>query len=161
MTRCTAERDSLALCNLIPYKKPLPHQFRYFDQLPGVSSEGSSYYGGAVELADFCPYSQEFEWRLTNNTTRRDSRCELEGNNREGEDILEVYGPDSMCFDFPKPWTEKRCGRMRSLSHYMAGCYERRCENGTLYVGVFNSTLYPCGKEGQLVYISQVSQCVP
>lgn len=148
VTRCTTERDSLALCNLIPYKKSLPHQFRYFNHLPGVSSEGASYYGGAVELADFCPYSQEFEWKLSNNTTRRDSRCELEENNRDGEDTLEVYGPYSMCFDFPKPWTERQCGRMRVISHYMAGCYEKKCDNGTLYVGAYNSTLYPCGREG-------------
>ncbi|VDM52059.1 unnamed protein product [Angiostrongylus costaricensis] len=121
---CTSQRDSLALCNLVPYKKELPVQFRNFAAINGVSEVGVKHYGGSVELADFCPYSQEFEWKLPNTTIRRDSRCELEGNNREGEDILEVYGTSSRCFDFKQPWVERKCGRTRSLSHYMAGCYE-------------------------------------
>ncbi|PAV59330.1 hypothetical protein WR25_15669 [Diploscapter pachys] len=58
VTRCTAQRDSLALCNLVPYKKELPSQFRNFDELPGVGQGGTKYYGGSVELADFCPYIQ-------------------------------------------------------------------------------------------------------
>ncbi|KJH47329.1 Leishmanolysin [Dictyocaulus viviparus] len=124
VTRCTSQRDSLALCNLVPYKKELPLQFRNFAVIDGVSQEGAKHYGGSVELADFCPYSQEFEWKLPNTSIRRDSRCELEGNNREGEDILEVYGTSSKCFDFKQPWVERKCGRTRSLSHYMAGCYE-------------------------------------
>ncbi|KIH50847.1 hypothetical protein ANCDUO_19071 [Ancylostoma duodenale] len=90
VTRCTSQRDSLALCNLVPYRKELPIQFRNFAKIEGVSQDGTKHYGGSVELADFCPYSQEFEWKLPNTTIRRDSRCELEGNNREGEDILEV-----------------------------------------------------------------------
>uniref|UniRef100_A0A1I7X6L4 Leishmanolysin-like peptidase n=1 Tax=Heterorhabditis bacteriophora TaxID=37862 RepID=A0A1I7X6L4_HETBA len=155
--RCTSQRDSLALCNLVPYKKQLPLQFRNFASIEGVSDEGMKHYGGSVELADFCPYSQEFEWKMLNSTARRDSRCELEGNNREGEDILEVYGPFSRCFDFIQPWTERKCGRMRTLSHYMAGCYEHVCENGTLFIGIHNSTsMYPCHFEGQHIHIHRV-----
>lgn len=157
ITRCTSQRDSLALCNLIPFQHELPAAFRNFDHLPGVRKDGLRYYGGSVELADFCPYSQEFEWKLVNSTDRRDSRCELEGNNKEGEDILEVYGESSKCFEFPAPWVERKCGRVRSLTHYMAGCYEYSCDNGTLHVGIFNSSnFYPCYAAGQKVYISRI-----
>lgn len=51
-------KDSLALCNLVPYKRPLPIDYRNFGQLRGVRHEGIKYYGGSVELADFCPYNQ-------------------------------------------------------------------------------------------------------
>ncbi|PIO57894.1 hypothetical protein TELCIR_20685, partial [Teladorsagia circumcincta] len=54
----------------------------------------------------------EFQWKLPNSTIRQDSRCELEGNNRDGEDILEVYGTSSRCFDFKQPWRERKCGRI-------------------------------------------------
>ncbi|CAI4228856.1 unnamed protein product [Auanema sp. JU1783] len=158
VTRCTSQRDSLSLCNLIPYKQPLPRQFRHFSQLDGISAEGLQYYGGAVELADFCPYSQEFEWKMINSSIRRDSRCELDGNNRNGEDILEVYGSSSRCFDFVSPWTERKCGRLRTLTHYMAGCYEHVCENNRLYIGTHNSTLYPCYFDGQKVHIHRITE---
>ncbi|KIH64412.1 Leishmanolysin [Ancylostoma duodenale] len=158
VTRCTSQRDSLALCNLVPYRKELPIQFRNFAKIEGVSQDGTKHYGGSVELADFCPYSQEFEWKLPNTTIRRDSRCELEGNNREGEDILEVYGSSSRCLDFKQPWRERKCGRVRSLSHYMAGCYEHLCRNGTLFIAVHDSPLYPCYFEGQHVHIKRITE---
>ncbi|CAB3403181.1 unnamed protein product [Caenorhabditis bovis] len=157
VTRCTSQRDSLALCNLVPFKTELPTQFRNFARLPGVSAAGAKFYGGSVELADFCPYSQEFEWKMANASDRRDSRCELDGNNKQGEDILEVYGVNSKCFDFTRPWTERKCGRIRALTHYMAGCYEYNCLNGTLHIGIFNSTeMYPCFAAGQKVHVKRI-----
>lgn len=60
-TRCTDQRDSLALCNLIPYQKALPVEYRNFEHLHGVRLQGLKYYGGSVELADFCPYNQVLE----------------------------------------------------------------------------------------------------
>uniref|UniRef100_A0A8R1HGL8 Leishmanolysin-like peptidase n=1 Tax=Caenorhabditis japonica TaxID=281687 RepID=A0A8R1HGL8_CAEJA len=157
ITRCTAQRDSLALCNLVPFKKELPQQYRNFISLPGVNPVGAKYYGGSVEMADYCPFLQEFEWKLIDRKTHKDSRCELEGNGKEGEDILEVYGQNSRCFEFPKPWTERKCGRIRVLSHYMAGCYEYQCTNGTLYVGSYNATdMYPCYAPNQKIHVKKI-----
>lgn len=139
-TRCTDQRDSLALCNLVPYKKALPVDYQNFDHLPGVRRDGVKFYGGSVELADFCPYnqvamvlrslshmhcSQEFEWKSVNSTDRRDSRCELDGNvpPEDTNAIMEVYGSMSKCFDLESSWTERKCGRVRTYSQYLAGCY--------------------------------------
>ncbi|PIO71811.1 hypothetical protein TELCIR_06277 [Teladorsagia circumcincta] len=108
VARCTSQRDSLAICNLVPYKK-------------------------------------EFQWKLPNSTIRQDSRCELEGNNRDGEDILEVYGTSSRCFDFKQPWRERKCGR-------------HSCQNGTLYVAVHDSNFYPCYYAGQHVHIRRITE---
>jgi len=124
-TRCTDQRDSLALCNLVPYKKALPVEYRNFASLAGVKKEGVRYYGGSVELADFCPYNQEFEWKAVNSSDRRDSRCELLGNAPpdEANSVMEIYGGQSKCFDLPRSWTERRCGRQKTYSQFAAGCY--------------------------------------
>lgn len=34
--RCNLQRDSVALCNLIPYSAKLPVEFRNLDAIPGV-----------------------------------------------------------------------------------------------------------------------------
>uniref|UniRef100_A0AC35TRY7 Leishmanolysin-like peptidase n=1 Tax=Rhabditophanes sp. KR3021 TaxID=114890 RepID=A0AC35TRY7_9BILA len=78
VTRCTAQRDSLALCNLVPYTKEIPLEYRNFQHLNGLRANALKYYGGSVELSDFCPYNQEFEWKdkfnAEGNKIRRDSR---------------------------------------------------------------------------------------
>jgi leishmanolysin-like peptidase len=115
----------LALCNLVPYKTPLPVEYRNFASLKGVRREGLPHYGGSVELADFCPYNQEFEWKTVNSSDRRDSRCELEENAppEDTNSVMEVYGPGTVCFDLAVNWTERRCGRVKMYSQFMAGCY--------------------------------------
>uniref|UniRef100_A0A0M3JY20 Leishmanolysin-like peptidase n=1 Tax=Anisakis simplex TaxID=6269 RepID=A0A0M3JY20_ANISI len=124
-TRCTAQRDSLALCNLIPYREILPKDYQNFEKLEGVQAAGVKHYGGSVELADFCPYNQEFEWKgsstMSNSNSsapkRRDSRCEIEGNiatSDETNSILELYGSQSGCFDLATAWTERKCSRIRT-----------------------------------------------
>uniref|UniRef100_A0A0N5AQC7 Leishmanolysin-like peptidase n=1 Tax=Syphacia muris TaxID=451379 RepID=A0A0N5AQC7_9BILA len=158
-TRCTTQRDSLALCNLVPYKQPLPDEYYNFDFLKEVREEGLKYYGGSVELADYCPYNQEFEWKATNWTERRDSRCELLGNlvPEDVNTILEVYGDESMCFELKTSWTERRCGMLRNFTQYMAGCYEYHCLDGLLHLEIFNSsTLYPCYYPLQPIYIRRI-----
>ncbi|KAL3104237.1 hypothetical protein niasHS_002264 [Heterodera schachtii] len=159
-TRCTDQRDSLALCNLVPYKKPLPIDYRNFAHLHGVRHEGTKYYGGSVELADFCPYNQEFEWRAVNSTDRRDSRCELLGNaptDSVANAVLEIYGIGSRCFDLAAYWTERKCGRIRTYSQFMAGCYAFVCSEGRLHIRLHNSTrLYTCFRPGQTVHIRRI-----
>ncbi|KAK0419928.1 hypothetical protein QR680_014408 [Steinernema hermaphroditum] len=159
ITRCTSERDSLALCNLVPYKRELPIDYRNFDYLPGVRREGVIHYGGSVELADFCPYNQEFEWKVVNSTDRRDSRCELAGNSllEESNPAMEIYGDGARCFDFHKSWTERKCGRVKNFSQLMAGCYTYQCMDGRLYLNVFNgSDYYPCYHTGQHIHIRKI-----
>lgn len=127
VTRCTDQRDSLALCNLVPYQKPIPAEYRNFVLLKGVKSEGVKYYGGSVELADYCPYNQEFEWKFVNWTDRRrDSRCELRGNAppEDSNYVLEMYGNQSKCFEHGTIWTERKCGQTRAYLQFIAGCYQ-------------------------------------
>lgn len=158
-TRCTAQRDSLALCNLIPYRGPVPPEYRNFDELPGLSKEEVRNYGGSVTIADYCPYNQEFEWHATELKERRDSRCELEGNAAPDNlnTLLEIYGTSSRCFDFGTAWTERKCGTIRSFSQSMAGCYQFICSNGLLHLEIFNATtFYPCYHSGQSIHVKMI-----
>ena len=49
---------------------------QYFDELSGVPSEDLPYYGGSVEIADYCPFSQEFSWHLSGEY-QRSSDCRV------------------------------------------------------------------------------------
>ncbi|VDN02329.1 unnamed protein product [Thelazia callipaeda] len=158
-TRCTALRDSLALCNLMPYRHPIPMEYRNFVLLDEVQNGNTVYYGGSVELADYCPYNQEFEWKASNSTDRRDSRCELVGNFApiHTNSILEVYGNQSKCFDLATLWTERKCGHIRTFMQYKAGCYQYECHEGRLHISVFNESLsYPCYFVGQYIHIKKI-----
>lgn len=37
--------------------------------IESVPRDELQYYGGSVELADYCPYNQEFEWRERREST--------------------------------------------------------------------------------------------
>lgn len=50
--------------------------FQYFDSLNGVPIEDLPYYGGSVEIADYCPFSQEFSWHLSGEF-QRSSDCRI------------------------------------------------------------------------------------
>lgn len=52
---------------------------QYFERIPDVSSDQLSFFGGAVEIADYCPFSQEFSWHLSGEY-QRNSYCRLSQN---------------------------------------------------------------------------------
>lgn len=110
-TECTDNKDSVALCNLRQYDQELEGNFQNFDYIPHVNNESISYYGGSVALADYCPYIQEFTWKL-NEEVVRGSKCSFEENNpsQEKNFALEKYGPDSKCMNHNEEmWEERNC----------------------------------------------------
>jgi leishmanolysin-like peptidase len=111
-TECTDNRDAVALCNLMEYNTDLPPIFQNFDYIPSVmNSNDTSRYGGSVNLADFCPYIQEFTWKL-NDVVVRGSKCQYEENNPVSEKnfALEYYGLNSKCFNHnDQMWEERTC----------------------------------------------------
>uniref|UniRef100_A0A914WX98 Leishmanolysin-like peptidase n=1 Tax=Plectus sambesii TaxID=2011161 RepID=A0A914WX98_9BILA len=160
-TTCTDMRDSLALCNLVPYNQPLQADYLNYVHLNGIDDKEVDRYGGSVELADFCAYNQEFEWKsaMGGASGRRDSRCEIETNTPTDDSnaALETYGNRSRCFGHSGKWTQRKCGRMRTFAQYGAGCYEYICLDGRLYLDVLNGTdVYPCYHAGQRIAIRRV-----
>lgn len=113
-TECTDNRDSVALCNLRRYDEALKENFQNFDSIPHVSNDSISHYGGSVGLADFCPYIQEFTWKV-NEEIVRGSKCSFTENNPKPEKnfALEHYGPQSKCFNHNNEmWEERSCNEV-------------------------------------------------
>ena len=110
-TECTDNRDSVALCNLREYEQELDSKFQNFDYIPSVNNESTGFYGGSVALADFCPYIQEFTWKL-NEQFHRGSKCHFRENTPAPEKnfALELYGPQSKCLNHnSEMWEERNC----------------------------------------------------
>lgn len=110
-TECTENRDSVALCNLREYEHEVEMKFQNFDAIPSVKNESLAFYGGSVALADYCPYIQEFTWKL-NDEIVRGSKCSFSENNPQPEKnfALEQYGANSKCFNHNNEmWEERSC----------------------------------------------------
>ena len=131
-TSCTHGYHGVGTCNLVMYKTHLPADYQYFDMLPGISN--TSYVGGRVALADYCPFIQELDWKK-NGRVIRNSNCKYVTNNLEfkGNYALEEYGANSSCFFHGKTWTRQSCA---SGSHVTAvnrgsGCYSYKLTGTT------------------------------
>ncbi|CAG2109264.1 unnamed protein product [Medioppia subpectinata] len=145
-TECTDNRDAVALCNLMEYSSDLMPKYQNFDYIPSVkNSNDTARYGGSVNLADFCPYIQEFTWKL-NDIVVRGSKCQYEENNPipEKNFALEYYGSDSKCFNHnSQMWEERTCTQVRQWQHWGSGCYKYRCNEGLLHLEIRNQS-YTC-----------------
>lgn len=125
-TECMDDRDSVALCNLRRYDHKLQRLYQNFDYIPHVVNDSLSFYGGAVVLADYCPYIQEFHWK-TKEVVIRGSECSFKENNPTVDKnfALEHYGAQSKCFDHSEQmWEEKTCTHERQWQHWGSGCYQ-------------------------------------
>ena len=165
--RCTHSRLSLALCNLKKYDQTLPEEYQYFSYLPAheatpaqnagkwretIVRETASY-GGAVALADFCPFYQKFTLTGTG-AAKRETTCNLAQNApSESENYgLETFGSKSRCIEQGRPWTAKKELLTRTMLDWGSGCYRVQCRAG-LQVEVAGKT-YPCQRRGQLLEVS-------
>ncbi|RWS31056.1 leishmanolysin-like peptidase [Leptotrombidium deliense] len=157
-TECTDSRDAVALCNLMEYKEDLPINFQNFDEIPGVRKNGKelSKYGGSVNLADYCPYIQEFTWK-SNDVVVRGSQCAFAENMPQLEKnfALEYYGSGSKCFNHNKEmWEEKTCSQVRQWQHWGSGCYKYTCISGRLHLDIANNS-YTCFYASQEIKIQR------
>ncbi|KAJ6224326.1 hypothetical protein RDWZM_002871 [Blomia tropicalis] len=153
-TECTDNRDSVALCNLREYDEMLDKEFQNFDYIPNVRNETLGYYGGSVALADYCPYIQEFTWKL-NDEIVRGSKCSFSENNPlpEKNFALEQYGPNSKCLNHnSEMWEERNCFEIRQWQHWGSGCYNYRCSDGLVHI-IINNHTFTCFEENAEINI--------
>jgi len=151
--RCTHSKLSLALCNLVKYSSALPRDFQYFDKLGQVPVRDISTYGGAVELADFCPFYQKFT--LTEESGRkRGTTCTLKENAPEtGKNFaLEVYGHQTKCVEHGRHWLAKKDLLTRTMLDWGSGCYRYQCTKDGLVVHV-GSNKYLCEHQYQKIEV--------
>ncbi|XP_022336666.2 leishmanolysin-like peptidase [Crassostrea virginica] len=159
-TDCTRNRRAVGFCNLVEYSGPLPPEYQYFTFTSGVQWSGDyRRLGGAVELADYCPFQQEFIWK-ENNVNARDSRCSLPGNTPQGSYNLygEYYGADSICVNHGSMWSLRACNRLIQPKHSGSGCYRFECSNTAGLVLYVNGMSYQCLKTGQRIRVRYVSK---
>uniref|UniRef100_A0A4X1TP97 Leishmanolysin-like peptidase n=1 Tax=Sus scrofa TaxID=9823 RepID=A0A4X1TP97_PIG len=151
---CRQDQRAVAVCNLQKFPKPLPQEYQYFDELSGVPSEDLPYYGGSVEIADYCPFSQEFSWHLSGEY-QRSSDCRVLENQ---PDLFknygaEKYGPHSVCLIQKSAFVMEKCERKLSYPDWGSGCYQVSCSPQGLKVWV-QDTSYLCSRAGQVLPVS-------
>ena len=155
-TGCSVDRTSVATCNLVNYEQNLPVEFQNFfpGSIPGVF-ESEETYGGAVVLADFCPFYQSFTWTKQSQQVKTSS-C-ISGHNTLSQDknyALEFYGSKSRCFEQQTKWRREKCGTRWTTVNFGSGCYKFYCEPDSLKIEIAADFKYTCFHKGQLLNIS-------
>lgn len=148
---CRQDQRAVAVCNLQRFPNPLPPEYQYFDELSGISAEDLPYYGGSVEIADYCPFSQEFSWHLSGEY-QRSSDCRILENQPEmfKNYGAEKYGPQSVCLLQKSAFVMEQCERKLSYPDWGSGCYQVSCSPQGLKVWV-QDTSYVCSRAGQVL----------
>uniref|UniRef100_F7CEY7 Leishmanolysin-like peptidase n=1 Tax=Callithrix jacchus TaxID=9483 RepID=F7CEY7_CALJA len=151
---CRQDQRAVAVCNLQKFPKPLPQEYQYFDELTGIPAEDLPYYGGSVEIADYCPFSQEFSWHLSGEY-QRNSDCRILENQPEifKNYGAEKYGPHSVCLIQKSAFVMEKCERKLSYPDWGSGCYQVSCSSQGLKVWV-QDTSYLCSRAGQVLPVS-------
>lgn len=154
-TSCSADRTSVAKCNLVEYTGSLPVEYQNIlnGSIHGVvGTEGQ--YGGNVALADYCPFYQGFTWTKERKDIRSSS-CISHHNNPELDKnhALESYGSTSACFEQTGKWTRTKCGVRWTASIWGSGCYRYTCEQDSLKI-VIAGYKFKCFHEGQLIDVA-------
>lgn len=148
---CRQDQRAVAVCNLQRFPNPLPPEYQYFDELTGIPAEDLPYYGGSVEIADYCPFSQEFSWHLSGEY-QRSSDCRILENQPElfKNYGAEQYGPHSVCLLQKSAFIMEQCERKLSYPDWGSGCYQVSCSPQGLKVWV-QDTSYLCSRAGQVL----------
>ncbi|XP_068102340.1 leishmanolysin-like peptidase [Hyperolius riggenbachi] len=151
---CRQDQRAVAICNLQRFQQRLPLEYQYFDDIPGVARSELPYYGGAVEIADFCPFTQEFSWHLSGEY-QRSSDCTMAQNQPASSRNYgaERYGPGSACLEQRSAFVMEQCMRRMSYPDWGSGCYQVSCSSEGLQVWVEDS-VYLCTRAGQVLAVS-------
>ncbi|XP_016094339.1 leishmanolysin-like peptidase [Sinocyclocheilus grahami] len=151
---CRQDQLAVAVCNLQKFPYALPAEYQYFDHIPGVPEEDLPAYGGAVEIADYCPFSQEFSWHV-GGEYQSSSYCRIQENQPATwrNYGAEQYGPGSVCLYQKSPFVMEQCTKRMTYPDWGSGCYKVSCTAQGLLVWVQNES-YPCVRTGQVINVS-------
>ncbi|XP_033901225.1 leishmanolysin-like peptidase [Acipenser ruthenus] len=151
---CRQDHMAVAVCNLQKYMKNIPAEYQYFDGIPGIPFQDLPYYGGSVEIADYCPFNQEFSWHLSGEF-QRSSNCRIAENQPDQSRNYgaEQYGPDSVCLLQGSAFVMEQCTRRMAYPDWGSGCYKISCSSQGLTVWIQDNA-YLCSRAGQLLIIN-------
>ena len=156
---CTHSKLSVGLCNLRKYRTELKPEYQYFNHLPingGRVIRDTASYGGAVALADFCPFYQKFTLTGTNGA-KRETSCTISENAPSVLDnyALEYFGAGSQCVTQGSRWTARKGLLTRTMLDWGSGCYKHYCDNSGLKIEV-GGKRYSCEYKGQRIAVSGI-----
>ncbi|XP_064420026.1 leishmanolysin-like peptidase isoform X2 [Latimeria chalumnae] len=151
---CRQDQRAVAVCNLKKYPDRLPYEYQYFDNLDGVPVKDLPYYGGSVEIADYCPFGQDFSWHLSGEF-QRSSDCQIAENQPDPSKNYgaEKYGPESVCVTQKSPFVMEQCAKKLSYPDWGSGCYQVSCSSQGLTVWVKDRG-YACSHSGQILRVN-------
>ncbi|MBN3307421.1 LMLN peptidase, partial [Amia calva] len=151
---CRQDQMAVAVCNLQKYPKIIPLEYQYFDRIPDVPVPELPYYGGSVEIADYCPFSQEFSWHLSGEY-QRSSDCRLSENQPDMSRNYgaEEYGPQSVCLLQKSAFVMAQCIRSMVYPDWGSGCYKVSCSIQGLTVWV-QGHAFLCSRAGQVLRVN-------
>ncbi|XP_057709476.1 leishmanolysin-like peptidase isoform X1 [Corythoichthys intestinalis] len=151
---CRQDQLAVAVCNLQKYPHELPLEYQYFEQIPDVSADQLPFFGGAVEIADFCPFSQDFSWHVSGEY-QRNSNCRVSENQPEWwrNYAAEYYGPNSICLYQKSAFVMEQCTKKITYPDWGSGCYKVLCSAQGLTVHIQGHT-FLCLYKGHLLSVS-------
>ncbi|XP_059822338.1 leishmanolysin-like peptidase isoform X2 [Hypanus sabinus] len=151
---CRQDQRAVAVCNLEKYPVPVPAEYQYFDHLDGIPEKELQYYGGSVEIADYCPFAQEFSWYISGEF-QRGSDCRISQNQPEPSRNYgaEEYGPESICLIQQSYFIMQQCNKMPRSPDWGSGCYRISCSTDGLIVWVSNKS-FLCSRTGQVLPVN-------
>ncbi|XP_072903651.1 leishmanolysin-like peptidase isoform X2 [Hemitrygon akajei] len=151
---CRQDQRAVAVCNLEKYPVPVPEEYQYFDHLDGIPKKELQYYGGSVEIADYCPFTQEFSWYISGEF-QRGSDCRISQNQPEPSRNYgaEEYGPESICLIQQSYFIMQQCNKMPRSPDWGSGCYRISCSTDGLIVWVSNKS-FLCSRTGQVLSVN-------
>uniref|UniRef100_A0A8C7MCF2 Leishmanolysin-like peptidase n=1 Tax=Oncorhynchus kisutch TaxID=8019 RepID=A0A8C7MCF2_ONCKI len=171
---CRQDQLAVAVCNLQKYPQDIPLDYQYFDHIPDVSVRDIASYGGAVEIADYCPFSQEFSWHLSGEY-QRNSYCRVQENQPGNIHFLLALFLPLGASDPAGPWTMysetvhsleglQSSGNIHNIPRFsrnpswripswMIPCWSMSCSTQGLTVWV-QDTEFQCVHTGQLLRVS-------
>ncbi|XP_026563872.1 leishmanolysin-like peptidase isoform X1 [Pseudonaja textilis] len=150
---CRQDQRAVAVCNLQKFPQQLPQEYQYFDSLYGVLPNDLPHYGGSVEIADYCPFSQEFSWHLSGEF-QRSSDCRIRENQPDPfrNYGAEKYGPNSICLIQKSAFIMEQCRKKLSYPDWGSGCYQVSCSPRGLTVWI-KDVAYLCSRSGQVLTV--------
>ncbi|KAI0240867.1 Leishmanolysin-like peptidase [Lamellibrachia satsuma] len=151
---CTHERKAVAYCSLQKSNKIIDSKYQPFTSIDGVNASDIPSYGGAVVIADYCPFLRNLKRYIASDKVG-DSQCAFPDNQIADDRnyLRELYSSGSVCLRHKEKWAMQRTGSSAKTYTTMfgGGCYKINCaseESGGLTVYV-DEIKYECKTEGQ------------
>ncbi|VDP71901.1 unnamed protein product [Echinostoma caproni] len=155
---CLNYANAYGSCNIRRFAQPLPPMNQYFAAVPGQPIFVAPLYGGADELADYCPFmTMDSHW-FTDPVIAPDFGLSSSHFGALVNRELQAYGPDSVCFahDPKEPWRSYQCDKGYQYKNVAASCYRYKCVPEQGLIVMVDRKEYQCPVGGGSIPVNTV-----